>query len=158
MANLLKTFGALALLLVFSLRALGAEGYPVSFSLVEEETLKVEIKPGAYLYADFSLSNGSVDLPAPVKNDLGEAVYKKSFSAPCTVKLPLEISFRCCDKDICYPPQTVTLGGEKSSELRVGSSKLPPETDGFKEVKRAYGYMSSADFKTFLSGKEEEKV
>ena len=158
MANLLKTFGALALLLVFSLRALGAEGYPVSFSLVEEETLKVEIKPGAYLYADFSLSNGSVDLPAPVKNDLGEAVYKKSFSAPCTVKLPLEISFRCCDKDICYPPQTVTLGGEKSSELRVGSSKLPPETDGFKEVKRAYGYMSSADFKTFLSGKEEEKA
>ena len=74
MANLLKTFGALALLLVFSLRALGAEGYPVSFSLVEEETLKVEIKPGAYLYADFSLSNGSVDLPAPVKNDLGSGL------------------------------------------------------------------------------------
>ncbi|MBO7434652.1 thioredoxin family protein [bacterium] len=158
MANLFKTFGALALLLVFSLRALGAEGYPVSFSLVGEETLKVEIKPGAYLYADFSLSNGSVDLPAPAKNDLGEAVYKKSFSAPCTAELPLEISFRCCDKDICYPPQTVTLGGEKSSELRIGSSKLPPETEGFKETKRAYGYMSSADFKAFLYGKEEGKA
>ena len=105
MTNLLKILG-FAFFLAFG--ALGADD-PVSFSLVEEETLKVEIKPGAYLYADFGLSNGSIDLPAPAKNDLGEAVYKKSFSAPCTATLPLEISFRCCDKDICYPPQTVTL-------------------------------------------------
>lgn len=162
MTDLLKLLRLTALFLAFALSALGAETLPVSFSLLSEEAgscrIKADVKKGAYLYAGFTVNGIIPSLPDPVKNAEGEDVYKKSLEFTVATGTPLSINFRCCDKDICYPPQTITLGGEKSSELRIGSSKLPPETDGFKETKRAYGYMSSADFKAFLYGKEEEKA
>ncbi len=158
MTDLLKLLRLTALFLAFALSALGAETLPVFFSLLGEEAgscrIKADVKKGAYLYAGFTVNGVVPSLPAPEKNSEGEDVYKKSFEFAVATAAPLSINFRCCDRDICYPPQTITLGGEKTSE----TSNPAPKGKIFKEVRRAYGYMSSADFKAFLYGKEEEKA
>ncbi len=158
MTDLLKLLRLTALLLAFALSALGAETLPVSFSLLGEEAgscrIKADVKKGAYLYAGFTVNGVVPSLPAPEKNSEGEDVYKKSFEFAVATAAPLSINFRCCDRDICYPPQTITLGGEKAPE----TSNPAPKGKRFKEVRRAYGYMLSADFKAFLYGKEEEKA
>ena len=159
MTALFKLLHLPVLFFVLALSALAAETLPVSFSLLGEEAgscrIKANVKAGAYLYAGFTVNGIVPSLPEPVKNAEGEDVYKKSLEFTVATAAPLSINFRCCDKDICYPPQTVTLGGAKKASE---TAKPAPKGKSFKEVRRAYGYMSSADFKAFLYGKEEEKA
>ncbi len=159
MTALFKLLHLPVLFFVLALSALGAETLPVSFSLLGEEDgscrIKANVKAGAYLYAGFTVNGIIPSLPEPVKNAEGEDVYKKSLEFIVATGTPLSINFRCCDKDICYPPQTITLGGAKKASE---TDKPAPKGKSFKEVRRAYGYMSSADFKAFLYGKEEEKA
>jgi len=165
MTALLKLLHLPVLLFILALSAFGAGTQPVSFSLSKTEadscTLKASIKQGAYLYAGFTVNGTVPELPPPQKNAEGEDVYKKSFEFTVSAIPPLTINFRCCDKDVCYPPTTVVISDKEGKADGAASSAPAAKVQKglpFKEIRRSYGYLSPKDLLTFLKGQEEQSA